>query len=265
MSVITGIRSRLSRRTAASDPVEPPTADAPTGSAPERAHSPSVAVSPEHRLTPEQRRFFDTFGFLKLEGLFAADIESITEGFEAVFAKEEPWDYLNDLHFNQRRQIVPDIAGRSPVLGSLLSDPRTVGVVSSLLGDEYEVRASDGSIFSCDTSWHADTFDAPLTRRHVKISLYLDPLSSDSGAIRVLPGTNFWQTAYATELRRDLDDPSKIQEHLGVAPQDLPSWTIQSRPGDAVVWDFRVIHASFNGSERRRLLSLNFRESGPET
>ena len=29
-----------------------------------------------------------------------------------------------------------------------------------------------------------------------------------------------------------------------------------------IAWDFRTIHASFNGGERRRLFSINFR--GPE-
>ena len=39
---------------------------------------------------------------------------------------------------------------------------------------------------------------------------------------------------------------------------DQAAWT--DLPGDVVAWNFRTIHASFNGQERRRLFSLNFKE-----
>ena len=37
-------------------------------------------------LTERQHHFFETFGFLHLPGFFAAEIDSITQGFEAAFA-----------------------------------------------------------------------------------------------------------------------------------------------------------------------------------
>jgi ectoine hydroxylase-related dioxygenase (phytanoyl-CoA dioxygenase family) len=99
-----------------------------------------------------------------------------------------------------------------------------------------------------------------LEQLHVKLSFYLDPLDADSGAIRLIPGTNDWTSAFATQLRSDLATPDRVQQTLGVRWDEVPSWPLATVPGDLVVWNFRVIHASFGGSERRRLFSMNFRE-----
>jgi len=218
---------------------------------------------PPVRLTDQQKAFFDTFGFLRLPGLFADDIEVLTREFEKVFEQQAPWESREALHFNDRRLIVPGFIDHSPILHGLLADPRVVGTVSSLIGDEYVDGESDGSLFYCDTSWHPDTFGSPLERYHVKLSFYLDPLHGANGAIRMLPGTNFHHTPYAELLRDKLSDPAAIEDTFGVAPDELPSWTLESEPGDVVAWNFRTIHASFNGDERRRLFSLNFKEPLP--
>ena len=43
------------------------------------------------------------------------------------------------------------------------------------------------------------------------------------------------------------------------------SIAINSTPGDLIIWNFRTIHGSYQGGERRRLFSLNFGESVPGT
>jgi hypothetical protein len=232
--------------------------DEPTGTDP----SPTAATVDDarFRLSDQQIAFFDTFGFIRLRGLFAAEIDQLTSEFERVFEEQATWESHEQLHFNDRRLIIPGFIDHSPTLLGLLGDPRVVGTASSLIGPDYVDGESDGSLFYCDTSWHPDTFGSPLPRYHVKLSFYLDPLLGDTGAIRMVPGTNFWQSTYAEMLRRDLDDPSRIESIFGVTPQEIPAWTLESEPGDVIAWNFRTIHASFNGGERRRLFSLNFKE-----
>ena len=168
------------------------------------------------------------------------------------------------LHFNEKRMIIPAFVRKSPLLEGLPTDPRVVGIVRSLLGEHFVDTESDGNVFSCDTSWHPDTYSAPLTDHHVKISFYLDPLTGDSGSIRMMPGTNHFRDSYAKTLRAELEVPEEIPSLFGMSPDSLPSHTIESHPGDVVVWDFRTIHASFNGGTRRRLFSLNFKQlAGP--
>lgn len=212
----------------------------------------------------QQKAYYDTFGFLVVRGLFAADIGRIVAGFEEVFADEghTRMETFEELHLDQRRVIIPQFVTKSPNLSWLLEDPRVDGVVSTLLGPGSEYAESDGNLFFCESSWHPDTYGAPLTRRHVKLSFYLDPLHGESGAIRMIPGTNHHRTPFAKQLRANLEDPRAIPDLYGVEARDIPSFTLASEPGDVVAWDFRTIHASFNGGERRRLFSMNFR--GPE-
>jgi ectoine hydroxylase-related dioxygenase (phytanoyl-CoA dioxygenase family) len=217
-------------------------------------------------LTPQQVAFFETFGYLKLSGLFADQIDDIIAGFEEVFAGEGHirMELYEALHGEERRLIIPQFVTKSPRLSCLLDDARVVGIVRSLLGDEYEYAESDGNLFDCESTWHSDIYGAPMHMHHVKLSFYLDPLRADSGAIRVMPGTNFFNDPFALNLRKRMKDVSKIEEEFGVPDRELPSVVLETDPGDVVVWDFRTIHASFYGRKRRRLFSINFRERQPE-
>jgi hypothetical protein len=213
-------------------------------------------------LSADQLAFFETFGFLRLPGLFLGEIDQINQGFERVFANDEHvrMETFEELHGGDRRLIVPQFITKDPYLAGLLDDPRVTGIVSSVLGEDYTYAESDGNLFDCESHWHADTYGAPMTIRHLKLSFYLDPLRADSGAIRVVPGTNHFMSPFARSVRSRTKDPSRITEEFGVDPRDLPSYPIETDPGDLVIWDFRTIHGSYGGGVRRRLFSINFRE-----
>jgi hypothetical protein len=213
-------------------------------------------------LTEQQKAYFEAFGFLLIRGLFADDIAELTTAFEDVFDRNPAFESHEDLHFNDRRMIIAGIAKQDPRLEALLDDPRVVDIVSNLIGPDYEPCESDASLFYCDTSWHADTFGSPLDVYHVKLSFYLDPLRSDTGAIRMIPGSHKWDSTYAELLRDKLSNHQAIVDHFGVAPDEVPAWALETNPGDLVVWNMAIIHASFGGHQRRRLFSLNFREPG---
>jgi ectoine hydroxylase-related dioxygenase (phytanoyl-CoA dioxygenase family) len=226
----------------------------------------SAAVAePAGVLSPQQIAYFDTFGFVKLPGLFRPEIEQLTAGFEEVFADEANVFEIEEetLHSNQRRIIAVQFLDRSEKLSWLKSDRRVHGIVGALMPNGYEYSESDASCFYCETSWHHDSFGAPIERYHVKLSFYLDPLSADSGAIRVIPGTHHHQTGFARRLRRGLRTAQSIPETYGVDGRDIPAWTIDSEPGDVIVWNYRTMHASYNGGDRRRLFSVSFREPEP--
>jgi hypothetical protein len=214
-------------------------------------------------LTRQQVKFFETFGFLVLPGLFRDDIDQIIEAFEAVFATEghPRMETYVELHGEERRLIIPQFVTKHPTLNRLREDPRVLGIVSSLLGDNYEYAESDGNLFDCESLWHSDTYGAPMLIHHVKLSFYLDSLRADSGAIRVIPGTQHFKESFATALRNGFREPTEIEEQFGVDARDIPSVALETEPGDLVVWDFRTIHASYHGQVRRRLFSINYRET----
>jgi ectoine hydroxylase-related dioxygenase (phytanoyl-CoA dioxygenase family) len=239
--------------------------------------TPVVETTPPatYALTPQQVRFFESFGFLRLKGIFRDDIEQIESGFEDVFREHlgrESEEVMvikgkNFLHGEDRhhadpqRFILTEMLQRSPKLSWMQNDYRVRAVASTLVGENYESASSDGSLFYCETSWHPDFYGASLSQLHVKLSFYMEPLRHDSGAIRFLPGTHFHDSPYATKLRELLfRDPAEIRELFGIDIDEIPSYTLESDPGDVVIWNFRTIHASFHGGVRRRLLSINFRE-----
>jgi hypothetical protein len=215
------------------------------------------------RLSAEQVAYFETFGFVKIPGLFAPDFDEITAGFEEIFEATPSYETHEWLHFDDERQIIPQFIDRSPKLAGLWTDPRVLGTVNSLMGDNWEQAESDGNLFYCDSSWHPDFYGAPLTQYHVKLSFYLDPLRADTGAIRMIPGTNHYLTNFAGSLVRNLQKPEDIEETYGVRWDEIPSHVLETDPGDLVVWSFRTIHASFGGDARRRLFSMSFREPAP--
>ena len=218
-------------------------------------------------ITEQQLTFLQTFGYLRVPGLFAAEIEEITEAFEAVFADPDNvrMDMNEPLHRNDRRVIIPKFIDHHPTLTRLREDERILGISRSLLGDDAEYAESDGNLAFCHSEWHADTYGAPMTTRHIKLSFYLDPLRADSGAIRVLPGTHYWQSPYARDLRRSFRDFGQAADVFGVDSTEIPAVVVDSDPGDVLIWDYRLIHASFNGLDRRRFFSVNFRERQAES
>jgi ectoine hydroxylase-related dioxygenase (phytanoyl-CoA dioxygenase family) len=214
-------------------------------------------------LTPQQVRYYETFGYLKLPGLFRDEIDQIVTAFDDVFAQDEgaKLETYFELHGERRRVLIPQFVDRSPVLAALREDPRTVETVTTLLGSGYEYAESDGNILDCDTSWHCDIFGAPIEVRHLKLLFYLDPLGADSGALRVIPGSTSFRETFATNLRSTLFDPKTIEPSLGVDAADVPSWPVPTEPGDVIALDFRTVHASFAGAEGRRLFTINFSEA----
>jgi ectoine hydroxylase-related dioxygenase (phytanoyl-CoA dioxygenase family) len=217
-------------------------------------------------LSQAQVRFFETFGFLRLPGLFRDEIDEINTAFDEVFAAEghPRMETYVELHGEERRQIIPQFVTKHPNLDRLRADPRVVGIVTSLLGVNYEYAESDGNLFDCESLWHSDTYGAPMLVHHVKLSFYLDSLRADSGAIRVIPGTQHFKESFATALRNGFREPADIENQFGVDPRDIPAVVLETEPGDLVVWDFRTIHASYNGQVGRRLFSINYREQQSE-
>ena len=68
-----------------------------------------VGDRPPQLLTPQQQRFFETFGFLKLEGLLRDDIDWVRHEFEAV------WEAVGWVHDGSSRSFYNvDIATGEP-------------------------------------------------------------------------------------------------------------------------------------------------------
>jgi hypothetical protein len=206
-------------------------------------------------LSTQQIHFFETFGYLSLPGLLAGDTDAVVNKFDALFASDtkDILDWRHDAHYNNARHILIQLIERDTMLSGLLEHPRIDGIFTSLLGDNYLYRASEGNIFTGDTYWHSDLYNADFKYRHIKILFYLDPIDANSGALRVIPGSHLFGDKFANLLERYVWEHDK---NYGISKEAVPSVTIPTRPGDAIVFDYRLKHATCNSGTRRRMFTI---------
>ena len=209
-------------------------------------------------LTDQQRAFFRAFGFLAFPGLLARQIEEITEEFESV------WSGLGGGHASQphdgkaRSCIVPFIDQRER-LSALLDDPRILAIGRDLLGDDFNYMGSDGNYYVGDTGWHSDGWHTTVT--HLKIAFYLDPLTRDTGALRVIPGSHRIGDQFAQQLQ---DHIARSDAGWGIAGRDVPAIALHTTPGDVLVFNHNTKHAAFGGGAWRRMFTINLCQHYPD-
>ena len=124
----------------------------------------------------------------------------------------------------------------------------------------------------------------------IKVAFYLDPVGKDSGCLRVIPGAHrnpyhdqLWSLhrdipIHAAALEdvgarllklweRDTGSREGVEQllwdtkvnHFGLEPREVPSYPIESEPGDAVFFSHQMWHSTFGGKVGRRMFTLNFR------
>ncbi len=217
-----------------------------------------------HKLTPQQIAYFDSFGYLRLPGLFADDIGEIGEVFDRVVDDHGGTAPGRSGH---RRVMVPFFVDLDERLKEVLSDPRLVAIGTSLLGPTCEYVQSDGSQYYKETSWHTDTNSATASERRIKVQFYLDPLDAATGALRVIPGSHHAGGEFGRRLRGALQgclqDSERPLESLGVRGTEVPCHVLETEPGDVLVWDYHLFHASLGNTDRRRAFGINFRAAAP--
>jgi hypothetical protein len=228
------------------------------------------------QLTEQQIRYFETFGCLKFPGLFADDINAITDAFEQTWA-----DFVaksGRAHDDKHRSSFGPFVDQSEYLSSLLGDPRIGGIASSVLGDDCNFVSSDSAYYVGDTAWHSDRYVEgwdPDTREGgkrparkngldatassviavtlspmVKMVFYLDPLTRDTGCLRVIPGSHNPGDKFADSVHKGLRD--RTGEWWAIGGSEVPALALEVEPGDLVMFHPGIKHASFGGSTRRR-------------
>ncbi|HZO86970.1 MAG TPA: phytanoyl-CoA dioxygenase family protein [Chthonomonadaceae bacterium] len=209
-------------------------------------------------LSEQQISFFDTFGYLAFPGLMADRIEEIIAEFEGVWAARGGGHYGRPHDGKARSCIVPFI-DQSARLCTLLDDPRILGIAYGLLGEDFNYMGSDGNYYVGDTGWHSDGWHTDI--RHIKIAFYLDPLTRDTGCLRVIPGSHLPGDRYADWL---MQQAGKSQQFWGIPGKDVPAVALETQPGDLVCFNHNTKHAAFGGGTRRRMFTINLCQRYPE-
>jgi hypothetical protein len=195
-------------------------------------------------LSQQQRDHFETFGFLVLPGLLNEEIDWIIEEFESIFQNR------GVVHDGSKRSTVVPFIDQREKLSTLLDNPKIVGLISGLLGDDFNYVGGDGNYYTGDTSWHSDGWHD--VGKFLKVALYLDPVTATTGCLRVIPGT------HKVDIKNwDARKARNAPELWGIAQNQVPAFPLESNPGDVVAFNHNLMHASFGGNTRRRMFTLN--------
>ena len=97
--------------------------------------------------------------------------------------------------------------------------------------------------------------------RHLKLAFYLDPITRDTGCLRVIPGSHKVGDAYAQALQQQV---LKSQEFLDLPGSEIPAVALETQPGDILCFNHNTKHASFGGGKRRRMFTINLCQRYPE-
>ena len=223
-------------------------------------------------LSSEQISFFDTFGYLVFRGLFSAqEMEVIDRAFEDIMAE----DRAGQTYRGDKRHSVAACAEMRPALRAVIEDDRIYGAMEDLLGPDLIWLGSDGNYYTGDTAWHSDGTVMDMGR--IKVALYLDPVSRDTGCLRFIPGSHkmpLHEELQALRVERtkqtiqegrnDAEALDKYREKgidvdaqaFDTAPDQLPAYAAESQPGDVVMFDENLYHASFGGKTGRRMFTM---------
>ena len=211
------------------------------------------------QLTSQQLAVFDTFGYLNFPGLLADCVDKIIDEFETIW-KEHNGGHHGQPHDGVRRSCIYPFPDLSEYLSSFLDDPRIHDIAASICGDDFNYTSGDGNFYAGDSNWHSDGYNGNRLMS-IKIAFYLDPLTRDTGALRVIPGSHRIGDQYADGIERDIRDSGKI---WGLSGREVPAVALETTPGDIVVFNHNLKHAAFGGSGRRRMYTMNFCRRYPE-
>lgn len=200
------------------------------------------------QLSSSQQAFFNTFGYLAFPGLLRSEVSWITQEFEAVFSDR------GLVHDPARRTCVVPFADQRARLCELLDRPEIIGIAQGLLGPDFNYLGSDGNYYTGDTPWHSDGFHR--VGKFIKIAFYLDPVTRETGCLRVIPGTQ------REEIEWDARSAARSQALWGISGREVPCVALETQPGDVVVFNHNLMHAAYGGGTCRRMFTLNLSQRG---
>jgi len=191
-------------------------------------------------MNESQCRFFETFGYVGMPGLLKEDIEDIINAFEEVW-QTNGGGHAGKPHEGTARSCIAQFLDHHPRLCALLDDPRILGIAKSLCGDDFNYMGSDGNYYVGDTGWHSDGWHPQI--RHIKIAFYLDPLTKDTGCLRVIPGSHRLGEGYTEELQANL---RHSREKWDLTGPEIPAIALETVPGDVLVFNHNTKAVLFN-------------------
>jgi hypothetical protein len=202
-------------------------------------------------VTDQQVDHYRTFGFVVLRGY-------LDQGETAALGRELDGALRDGFgaHFH-RRPATGGIEGhwlpmmsrqRTPISLALVEDARFLGAARRLLDERVLPTYAEGVLLFDQAGFHCDDGTGSTG---VKFVAYLEPLTAQSGALRLMPGSHhpdFAASLAGWERRNPALDAEGLRRQVG----EIPCQVAETRPGDVIAFDWHTWHASINGADRRQ-------------
>ena len=192
----------------------------------------------------DQLQLFTTFGYVVLRQLLTPkDLEILTaeldQGLHFQFS-HNPFDG-SQRHWSRMTDET------TPFFASLMEDVRFLTPAQQICGEDVLGIGIDANRYVGNTEWHSDTEHPQQTA--VKYIFYLDTVTAETGALRVIPGSHLLQETERQIFSKGIQD---------IPLQKVPCQAIKTVPGDVIAFDIRTWHASYGGSRNRRACNLDY-------
>ena len=204
-------------------------------------------------LSAEQKAHFETFGFLLVRQLFTGDEVAIMKR-EALELYDEDRDWKP--FKGEETQYIQPFFERKRFLSTLADDDRIYDIPEGLLGPDFVLDGTEGRLRVGPTAWHGSLPREDAVRT-VKINIYPDPVTRDTGCLRVIPGSHHVASPDPYRALRTLDYSPEFRP-FGLAPTEVPCVPLETQPGDIVVFQENLLHSSFGGGPGRHQLAISF-------
>jgi len=212
---------------------------------------------PADRTTTTDAQAFAEHGYVQLTGMFTAQqVEAFRRLREQATAD---WRYTHGTA--AAPPIIGDLLERSPrAILPAVAHPRLLDLAEAIMGPVAQLDSAVLASFPPQPNhrnepvmWHRDRFgylppDAYVRPLALQVLAYLQPLTTDIGPLRVLPGSH--------RHPRMLDDHQRYER--------IPGETlIHAQPGDAVVLHHNLLHSGTHNTSphQRQFLGISYSNS----
>ncbi|MCO1655269.1 phytanoyl-CoA dioxygenase family protein [Pseudonocardia humida] len=192
------------------------------------------------------RAHYRAFGFVVLRGALApAELDALTRESDRAIRDATGENHLvDDGGGGMAGHYVPATGERTPVSAALVR--RFAPVLEELTGVPLLPAVVQHNLLFDMAGWHTDTGHAVPGAKAVA---YLEEVDEGTGALRVLPGSH----RLDERVVRDLLQGGVFRgDTWQAATAAVPAHAIASRPGDVIVFDEHIWHASVGGRNRHQ-------------
>jgi ectoine hydroxylase-related dioxygenase (phytanoyl-CoA dioxygenase family) len=212
-------------------------------------------------LTDGQKAEFEEQGFTTVPGVLSADqVADLRVFFEGLFDAKPV--YEGDIQIKNDASgraggVRHDVATRYTELRFILTEPRILGALRSVLGDDFVFLPEMAAHDSRYGYWHKDT--TPMERdgltfhykpdfRMVQCAIYFQDNDEHGGGLDVVPRSHRERDHTPPARRRTFLERVanrlgvRVKRDAGSAPVEPGAYTIPSKAGDLVIFNVLTNH-----------------------